>query len=159
MTKLIFQFSPDCFLPPPGQVRCLLKCTKNFIWITSEEFEEQIAKVWLSLVPFLCSALVVSVLFCCVKLSVTHKLHTYAGHAAFKKFKLQKTHSCLNRWLPCRDYIYENVLKKLSLNLCRPRGQYKTYAFCTSIWLCCLTVLLKKSLSFHRDAALRLDYC
>lgn len=50
-----------------------------------------------------------------------------------------------NRWVSCCSHIYENVLKWLGLNLSRPRGgQFKTYAFCTPIWLCCLTVLLKK---------------
>lgn len=66
-------------------------------------------------------------------LPVTHLLLTCAGHAVFKKYTLDGR---WNRLVSSWSHIYENVLKWLGLNLPRPRGGwFKTYAFCTSIWL------------------------
>lgn len=136
MTKLIFQFSPDCFLLPRGRwavyPNTLRAPPELCLWNLDNGRAKFVHLFSFFLFPLLPLCFGVS-----LSLSATHILHTYAGHAVCKNYTL---HGRWNRWVSCRSHIYENVLKWLGLNLSRPRGgQFKTYAFCTSIWLCRLT--------------------
>lgn len=127
------------------------KHTKSSTWIMSVEFGQVRCNVWASLTLSVFSLCFLFVLLC------QPPCDTYAGLSILKNYTV---HGIWNRWVSC-SHIYENVLKWQGLNLSRPRGgQFKTYAFCSSIWLCWLPVLLKRSNFFSVFfAALRIDYC
>lgn len=174
VTKLIFQFSSDCFLPPLGRWGVYPNTLRAppellYVWRIRRIEGQRFSGLVLPLLHLSCFFSGVSYVSLVPFLSHTHTAQK--SRTCCRQKKEKKNLNCpagrWNRWVSCRSHIYENVLKWLGLNLSRPRGgQFKTYAFCTSIWLLWMTAALEVSLFrsrcwfsfFPRVAALRLDY-